>query len=1814
MKRVLSLFLSCIFILGVCFSTPIVASAAEDTFSDTEYTYVLLPDRENECAITKYTGSKTDVEINSGAIAYNGNLYTITQINAGAFSDCSQVETITIKSNITTIEPGAFIGCTALTKFIENENSLNSNFEVVDGVLFNQGKTTLIAYPAAKADTEYTIPSDVTKIADGAFSGCANLSYIFNLSESDLSLSEELEIVVHTSACVEGAVSYATNNEGNVITATCNNEACKKERGTLTLVSDDVIVYDGEPHAVDVVVSGTVADYSEETVVLYTDNANPDKEGTSEAPKDAGDYTAKLVLVQADANNETEEVSATKQFTIEPKTIIATLEINENGVAYNGEVHTPTVKFTDTAETPNEVTLNGEGENADYTVEYANNVNAGTDTATATVTLKDKGNYTFGVKDEKQVYEKVLNYTINKKDLTIDITTDKLYTTNDLTDLEYTTEGLVGDDTTIESIIFKTTEENTEQSTYKVTIDTIVIKNNETDVTENYNVICSKVITITECNHSPVEGKEATCQNKAVCITCGEEYGELANHNWGFTADGAKITATCQNGGCDFGTKAVEITLTAPTDGLVYDKNEKTANVTVSAENTGIRIPEIVYSGDRRNVTEDGYTAAITLGDGENVATATINLKITSKLLTDNDVTITGLENSYVYTGSAIEPSVVVKDGDDTLVEGTDYDVAYSDNTNVGTATVTITFKGNYSGTVEKTFEIVAHKHLWSYVANAESSTITATCTGEGNCGVKNQTATITLKLKDNSDWVYNNTEKKFASVEGSIDGVTLPEIVYSGDCINAGDYTASITLGEATVSVKFTISKATPVVSDFSVTTPENLTYDGETKKVNVSCGADIGDITVEYYSEGVLLKTYPIEPGTYTFKLQVKENNNYNSATLENDAWNFTIIECKHEWVNGVCKTCNTVCEHKFDSPEITKNPTCNAPGELTWVCTVCKYSKITTVNPNGDGKTHDWSGDYVVTKAATCVSEGVETKTCKNGCGETTTRPIEKDTDAHVMGEWVITEQTCVADGKKVRTCTLGCGATETEVIKADNKSHKLPDEWTVTKEANCVEDGEKIKACLNEGCTYVAKESIPADGKSHNLGEWEVTIPAKCTVKGEVTQYCQNGDCTHKVTASLKPDGKTHSFAEEFTTIDATCITAGSKFKACENEGCKEVAEKTEIAINPDAHKNVETINVKQPTCEEKGYTGDEFCNDCKKTFEPGIEVDALGHTESDWIVDKEATFTEDGARHTACTVCNKELQKEVIEKRALETPVVKIENTGSGIKVSWSQDEDATGYTVYRSEYNPSTKKWSKWKNRGTAAATKKNWTDKTVKEGVTYRFTVRSVNGDIKSAYKASSGILYVVAPKVTVSITSTGLLAKWNKINNATSYTVYRAELGADGNWGKWVQLGTTKAEKNTWSDTKVQSGVTYKYTVRAVVGEVKSGYTGSSAIIYLEQPLLKISNAANGVTGKWEQVAGATGYTIYRSEYNPSIKKWTKWLNLGTTKATAKSFTDKTAKSGYQYKYTIRAVNGKLKSTYQDSNKLVCLAQPTLKISNVANGIQGKWNQVNGATGYIIYRSELKDGKWTSWTNLGTAKATAKTFTDKTVKSGVQYKYTIRAKNGNYKSSYIDSNSSIFLSIPTVKIANAETGVKVTWGKIDGATSYLVYRSEYNSKTKKWSKWKTLETVDTTSFVDETAVSNVKYKYTVRALNGEFRSYYTASAELLYLKAPTVTAEKIDEGIKVSWTKIEGATSYIIYRSELSKDGKWSKWTKLGTAGEKYTSCKDKTAKEDVTYKYTVRAVNGKLMSYYVASEQILNGVVTESTPEEPKTDVVA
>lgn len=95
----------------------------------------------------------------------------------------------------------------------------------------------------------------------------------------------------------------------------------------------------------------------------------------------------------------------------------------------------------------------------------------------------------------------------------------------------------------------------------------------------------------------------------------------------------------------------------------------------------------------------------------------------TTKKTAISKCTVAAIANK-VYTGKAISPAPVVKCGKVTLKKGTDYTLNYADNKNVGTATITITGKGAYSGSIKKTFKIIPKGTTVSKLTSPKSKTL----------------------------------------------------------------------------------------------------------------------------------------------------------------------------------------------------------------------------------------------------------------------------------------------------------------------------------------------------------------------------------------------------------------------------------------------------------------------------------------------------------------------------------------------------------------------------------------------------------------------------------------------------------------------------------------------------------------------------------------------------------------------------------------------------------------------------------------------------------------------------------------------------------------------------------------------------------------------------------------------------------------------------------------------------------------------------------------------------------------------------------
>ncbi|MBQ6181285.1 MAG: leucine-rich repeat domain-containing protein [Ruminococcus sp.] len=98
---------------------------------------------------------------------------SVSSIGNEAFRQCSGLESFTLPASLTELGTAVFTGCKKLSGFSAAKDS--KVFSVSDGIVFSDSGKTLAVFPAGKADTEYTVPGTVAKMAPTAFSGCTNL-------------------------------------------------------------------------------------------------------------------------------------------------------------------------------------------------------------------------------------------------------------------------------------------------------------------------------------------------------------------------------------------------------------------------------------------------------------------------------------------------------------------------------------------------------------------------------------------------------------------------------------------------------------------------------------------------------------------------------------------------------------------------------------------------------------------------------------------------------------------------------------------------------------------------------------------------------------------------------------------------------------------------------------------------------------------------------------------------------------------------------------------------------------------------------------------------------------------------------------------------------------------------------------------------------------------------------------------------------------------------------------------------------------------------------------------------------------------------------------------------------------------------------------------------------------------------------------------------------------------------------------------------------------------------------------------------------
>ena len=179
---------------------------------------------------------------------------------------------------------------------------------------------------------------------------------------------------------------------------------------------------------------------------------------------------------------------------------------------------------------------------------------------------------------------------------------------------------------------------------------------------------------------------------------------------------------------------------------------------------------EVSYSSN----TEIGTATMDINFKGQYVGHLTRTFNVVQTDMSGDGITVTGIHNTR-YTGKKIVMSkLAVQAGGRTLTPGTDYTVAYKNNLNPGTAEITIAGKGNYTGTVVKTFNILILKGSTYTVGTMKYKVTNAATNGKGTVAIMG-----TVKAK---------TDRTFTSLSVP-SAVKIGGITYNVTMVNVGAF-----------------------------------------------------------------------------------------------------------------------------------------------------------------------------------------------------------------------------------------------------------------------------------------------------------------------------------------------------------------------------------------------------------------------------------------------------------------------------------------------------------------------------------------------------------------------------------------------------------------------------------------------------------------------------------------------------------------------------------------------------------------------------------------------------------------------------------------------------------------------------------------------------------------------------------------------------------------------------------------------------------------------------------------------------------------
>lgn len=373
------------------------------------------------------------------------------------------------------------------------------------------------------------------------------------------------------------------------------------------------------------------------------------------------------------------------------------------------------------------------------------------------------------------------------------------------------------------------------------------------------------------------------------------------------TVDGT-LTSTGDNTGLsNLGTLTVNGALTATgkgtatlASGLFNNGGTLTvAGTLTAAGNTSGRSTYGLYNTGEGTVTANG---TFTASGGEYAVYNFGPLNLAGTVNANKNVYL-GTGRTITVVGELDDASSITVQTKDTPAAGSPVVIATTENADWIKAGSFVSWTpGKYAVSridEGKTVVLRGHEHDWSYTLGSDGTAISAECgNADGLCGNTNG-GSVTI-APPSGGLIYDGSAKAARLTTTGWTAADVGEITYQKDGsalsaapVDAGTYTAGITVGGQTASVTYTIRQAVPQAGDFAFSPPDTLTYDGSAKTAKVAARAGIagmGGVTVKYYRNGVEVEQ-PADVGTYNVRIDVAEGKNYAAADLTDDSWTFTM-----------------------------------------------------------------------------------------------------------------------------------------------------------------------------------------------------------------------------------------------------------------------------------------------------------------------------------------------------------------------------------------------------------------------------------------------------------------------------------------------------------------------------------------------------------------------------------------------------------------------------------------------------------------------------------------------------------------------------------------------------------------------------------------------------------------------------------------------------------------------------------------------------------------------------------------------------------